>query len=209
VSAPRLLLIDNYDSFTYNLVQAFLILGADVRVHRNDQITIEQAFALEPTHLCISPGPGTPYDAGISMRMIEAFAGKVPVLGVCLGHQSLVEVFGGKVVRAGRLMHGKTSMVTHDGKSLFRGMSQPFQAGRYHSLIAKPESLPPTLEVTAKTPEGEIMGVRHTTLAVEGVQFHPESILTPEGPTLMGNFLKMQSGQREPETGDNGVARYA
>jgi anthranilate synthase/aminodeoxychorismate synthase-like glutamine amidotransferase len=193
------LLIDNYDSFTYNLVQAFLILGADVRVHRNDQITIEQAFALEPTHLCISPGPGTPYDAGISMKMIDAFAGKIPVFGVCLGHQSLVEVFGGKVVRAGRLMHGKTSMVTHDGKSLFRGMSQPFQAGRYHSLIAKPESMPPTLEVTAQTPEGEIMGVRHKTLAVEGVQFHPESILTPEGPTLMGNFLKMQSGQREPE----------
>ena len=199
MSAPRLLLIDNYDSFTYNLVQAFLILGADVRVHRNDQITIEQAFALEPTHLCISPGPGTPYDAGISMKMIEAFAGKIPVFGVCLGHQSLVEVFGGKVVRAGRLMHGKTSMVTHDGKSLFRGMSQPFQAGRYHSLIAKPDSLPPTLEVTAQTPEGEIMGVRHKTLAVEGVQFHPESILTPEGPTLMGNFLKMKSGQREPE----------
>ncbi len=199
MSAPRLLLIDNYDSFTYNLVQAFLILGADVRVHRNDQITIEEARALEPTHLCISPGPGTPYDAGISMQMIEAFAGKIPVFGVCLGHQSLVEVFGGKVVRAGRLMHGKTSMVTHDGKSLFRGMSQPFQAGRYHSLIAQPESLPAVLEVTAQTPEGEIMGVRHTTLAVEGVQFHPESILTPEGPTLMGNFLKMQSGQREPE----------
>jgi anthranilate synthase component 2/para-aminobenzoate synthetase component 2 len=203
------LLIDNYDSFTYNLVQAFLILGADVRVHRNDQITIEQAFALEPTHLCISPGPGTPYDAGISMKMIEAFAGKIPVLGVCLGHQSLVEVFGGKVVRAGRLMHGKTSMVTHDGKSLFRGMSQPFQAGRYHSLIARPDSLPPTLEVTAQTPEGEIMGVRHKTLAVEGVQFHPESILTPEGPTLMGNFLKMNSGQREPEAADHGVARHA
>ena len=199
MSAPRLLLIDNYDSFTYNLVQAFLILGADVRVHRNDQITIEQAFALEPTHLCISPGPGTPSDAGISMQMIAAFAGKIPVFGVCLGHQSLVEVFGGKVVRAGRLMHGKTSMVTHDGKSLFHGMSQPFQAGRYHSLIAQPESLPATLAVTAQTPEGEIMGVRHKTLAVEGVQFHPESILTPEGPTVMGNFLKMQSGEREPE----------
>jgi anthranilate synthase/aminodeoxychorismate synthase-like glutamine amidotransferase len=196
MSAPRLLLIDNYDSFTYNLVQAFLILGADVRVHRNDQITIEQACALEPTHLCISPGPGTPSDAGISMQMIAAFAGKIPVFGVCLGHQSLVEVFGGKVVRAGRLMHGKTSMVTHDGKSLFHGMSQPFQAGRYHSLIAQPESLPATLAVTAQTPEGEIMGVRHKTLAVEGVQFHPESILTPEGPTVMGNFLKMQSGER-------------
>jgi len=200
MSAPRLLLIDNYDSFTYNLVQAFLVLGADVRVHRNDQITIDEARALEPTHLCISPGPGTPYDAGISMKMIEAFAGRIPVFGVCLGHQSLVEVFGGKVVRAGRLMHGKTSMVTHDGKGVFRGMPQPFQAGRYHSLIAQPESLPATLEVTARTPEGEIMGVRHKTLAVEGVQFHPESILTPEGPVLMGNFLKMTSGQREPET---------
>jgi para-aminobenzoate synthetase component 2 len=199
VSAPRLLLIDNYDSFTYNLVQAFLVLGADVRVHRNDQITIDEARAIEPTHLCISPGPGTPYDAGISMKMIEAFAGKIPVFGVCLGHQSLVEVFGGKVVRAGRLMHGKTSMVTHDGKGVFRGMPQPFQAGRYHSLIAKPESLPATLEVTARTPEGEIMGVRHKTLAVEGVQFHPESILTPEGPVLMGNFLKMISGQRVSE----------
>ena len=198
-SAPRLLLIDNYDSFTYNLVQAFLILGADVRVHRNDQITIDQARAIEPTHLCISPGPGTPYDAGISMPMIEAFAGSIPVFGVCLGHQSLVEVFGGKVVRAGRLMHGKTSMVSHDGRSLFRGMPQPFQAGRYHSLIARPDSLPTTLEVTAQTPEGEIMGVRHKTLAVEGVQFHPESILTPEGPMLMGNFLKMHSGQREAE----------
>ncbi len=208
MNTPRLLLIDNYDSFTYNLVQAFLMLGADVRVHRNDQLTLEEAFAIEPTHLCISPGPGTPYDAGISMQMIEAFAGKVPVFGVCLGHQSLVEVFGGKVVRAGRLMHGKTSMVTHDGRTIFRGISQPFQAGRYHSLIARPDSLPDTLEVTAQTPEGEIMGVRHKTLTVEGVQFHPESILTPEGPVLMGNFLKLQSGQRTAET-DHGVARHA
>jgi anthranilate synthase/aminodeoxychorismate synthase-like glutamine amidotransferase len=205
----RLLLIDNYDSFTYNLVQAFLILGADVRVHRNDQITIEEARAIEPTHLCISPGPGTPYDAGISMQMIEAFAGHIPVFGVCLGHQSVVEVFGGKVVRAGRLMHGKTSMVTHDGGAIFRGMSQPFEAGRYHSLIARPDSLPATLEVTARTPEGEIMGVRHKTLAVEGVQFHPESILTPEGPVLMGNFLKMQSGRREAEAEGHGIAQNA
>jgi len=205
---PRLLLIDNYDSFTYNLVQAFLILGADVRVHRNDQITIAEAEAIAPTHLCISPGPGTPYDAGISMQMIAAFAGKLPVFGVCLGHQSLVEVFGGKVVRAGRLMHGKTSMVTHDGKTIFHGLSQPFEAGRYHSLIAQPESLPDTLEVTARTAEGEIMGVRHKTLCVEGVQFHPESILTPEGPILMGNFLKLQSGLREAER-DHGVARHA
>jgi anthranilate synthase/aminodeoxychorismate synthase-like glutamine amidotransferase len=196
MSTPRLLLIDNYDSFTYNLVQAFMVLGAEVLVHRNDQITIEQARELAPTHLCISPGPGTPYDAGVSMKMIEAFAGKLPVFGVCLGHQSLVEVFGGKVVRAGRLMHGKTSMVTHDTQTLYSGLSQPFAAGRYHSLIAQPETLPADLEVTARTPEGEIMGVRHKTLMVEGVQFHPESVLTPEGPTLMGNFLKQSEAKR-------------
>jgi len=207
---PRLLLVDNYDSFTYNLVQAFLVLDAEVLVHRNDQISIEQARALEPTHLCISPGPGTPYDAGISMQMIEAFAGRVPILGVCLGHQSLVEVFGGKVVRAGRLMHGKTSPVTHDGKTVYQGMSQPFQAGRYHSLIARPDSLPDVLEVTARTPEGEIMGVRHKTLSIEGVQFHPESVLTPEGPTLMGNFLKTSTAVRSPESKTDGsVARHA
>jgi para-aminobenzoate synthetase component 2 len=187
---PRLLLIDNYDSFTYNLVQAFLVLGADVRVHRNDEITVEQARALEPTHLCISPGPGTPYDAGVSMDMIRAFAGRVPVLGVCLGHQSIVEVFGGKVVRADRQMHGKTSPVHHDGRGLFAGLSQPCEVGRYHSLIAQPQSMPEVLEVTARTAEGEIMGVRHLRLAVEGVQFHPESVLTLEGPRLMRNFLE-------------------
>jgi anthranilate synthase/aminodeoxychorismate synthase-like glutamine amidotransferase len=187
---PRLLLIDNYDSFTYNLVQAFLVLGADVQVYRNDAITVAEAIALEPTHLCISPGPGTPYDAGVSMDMIRAFAGRVPVFGVCLGHQSIVEVFGGKVVRAGRLMHGKTSPVNHDGKGLFAGLSQPCEVGRYHSLIAQPDTMPGVLEVTATTPEGEIMGVRHRTLAVEGVQFHPESVLTPEGPRLMQNFLE-------------------
>jgi anthranilate synthase component 2/para-aminobenzoate synthetase component 2 len=186
---PRLLLIDNYDSFTYNLVQAFLVLGADVRVYRNDAISIEEARALEPTHLAISPGPGTPDDAGISMRMIEAFAGQIPILGVCLGHQSLVAVFGGRIVRAGRLMHGKTSPVQHDGRTIYAGLTQPFEAGRYHSLIAQPDALPSQLEVTARTPEGEIMGVRHRTLAIEGVQFHPESILTPEGPRLMENFL--------------------
>lgn len=194
--AVRLLLIDNYDSFTYNLVQAFMVLGAEVLVHRNDAITIDQAQSLQPTHLCISPGPGTPYDAGVSMRMIEAFAGDIPVFGVCLGHQSLVEVFGGKVVRAGRLMHGKTSLVHHDGLSILRNMPAPFAAGRYHSLIAQPESLPATLEVTARTDEGEIMGVRHKTFAVEGVQFHPESVLTPEGPVLMANFLQQRSGKR-------------
>ena len=194
---PRLLLIDNYDSFTYNLVQAFLVLGAEVLVHRNDEITVEQALALAPSHLCISPGPGTPRDAGVSMRMIEAFAGRVPVFGVCLGHQSLVEVFGGQVVRAGRLMHGKTSLVHHDGRGVFTGLPNPFEAGRYHSLIARREAIPAALEVTAWTAEGEIMGVRHRELAVEGVQFHPESILTPDGPTLMGNFLGTRAPRRE------------
>src|SRR5690349_20888327 len=190
VSNIRLLLIDNYDSFTYNLVQAFLVLGADVRVHRNDAITVEEALAVEPTHLCISPGPGTPADAGVSMDMIRAFAGRVPVFGVCLGHQSIVEVFGGKVVRAGRLMHGKTSLVSHAGRGLFAGLPQPCEVGRYHSLIAQPDALPPELEVTARTAEGEIMGVRHRTLDVEGVQFHPESVLTPDGPRLLQNFLE-------------------
>ena len=186
---PRLLLIDNYDSFTYNLVQAFLMLGAEVDVHRNDVISVEEALALEPTHLVISPGPGAPRDAGVSMRMIEAFAGRTPILGVCLGHQSLVEVFGGRVVRAGRLMHGKTSPVAHDAKGVFAGMPQDFQAGRYHSLIADPASMPPVLEVSARTAQGEIMGVRHRSLPIEGVQFHPESVLTPDGPALMRNFL--------------------
>ncbi len=192
---PRLLLIDNYDSFTYNLVQAFLVLGAEVLVHRNDELGVEAARALEPTHLCISPGPGTPRDAGVSMKMIEAFAGRIPVFGVCLGHQSLVEVFGGRVVRAPRLMHGKTSLVHHDGKGVFTGMPNPFEAGRYHSLIAEEGSIPAVLEVTARTAEGEIMSVRHRELAVEGVQFHPESILTPDGPRLMGNFLALVDGE--------------
>jgi anthranilate synthase/aminodeoxychorismate synthase-like glutamine amidotransferase len=192
----RLLLIDNYDSFTYNLVQAFLVLGAEVIVHRNDEIGVDEARRLEPTHLCISPGPGTPQDAGISMDMIRAFAGRVPVLGVCLGHQSIVEVFGGKVVRAGRLMHGKTSAITHDGLEVYAGLPQPLSVGRYHSLIAQPDSMPAELVVTAQTPEGEIMGARHRGFAVEGVQFHPESVLTPEGPKLMQNFLRQQGGRR-------------
>ncbi len=192
----RLLLVDNYDSFTYNLVQAFLVLGAEVEVHRNDEITVEQALARAPTHVCISPGPGTPYDAGVSMDMIRAFAGKVPVLGVCLGHQSITEVFGGKVVRNSRLMHGKTSPVNHDGAGVFAGLPQPMQVGRYHSLVAKADTLPAGLQVTATTAEGEIMGLRHQELMVEGVQFHPESVLTPEGPQLLGNFLAMQGGVR-------------
>jgi len=196
MSTPRLLLIDNYDSFTYNLVQAFMILGAEVLVHRNDALTVEAARAFAPTHLCISPGPGTPREAGVSMRMIEAFAGRVPVLGVCLGHQSMVEVWGGEVVRAGRLMHGKVSLVEHEGAGVFSGLPRPFAAGRYHSLIARPESMPDVLEVTARTREGEIMGARHRELVVEGVQFHPESILTPDGPALLGNFLALRDGLR-------------
>jgi anthranilate synthase/aminodeoxychorismate synthase-like glutamine amidotransferase len=193
---PHLLLIDNYDSFTYNLVQAFLVLGAEVSVYRNDALATDAALALAPSHLCVSPGPGTPYDAGVSMDMIRAFAGRVPVLGVCLGHQAIVEVFGGRVVRAGRLMHGKTSLVRHDARTLFAGLPQPCEVGRYHSLIAAPHSLPAELEVSARTDEGEIMGVRHRTLTVEGVQFHPESILTPEGPRLLGNFLAQAAGER-------------
>jgi len=196
--SARLLLIDNYDSFTYNLVQAFLVLGAEVDVRRNDEIGVEQALALAPTHLCISPGPGTPYDAGVSMDMIRAFAGRVPVLGVCLGHQSIVEVFGGKVVRAPRLMHGKTSRIAHDGRTLFEGLPQQCEVGRYHSLIAAPEHMPQVLEVSARTGQDEIMGARHRTLVVEGVQFHPESILSPDGPRLLGNFLQLTSGVRQP-----------
>ncbi len=187
----RMLLIDNYDSFTYNLVQAFAAHGADVMVYRNDRITVAEGLALKPTHLVISPGPGRPDDAGVSLDMIAAFAGVAPVLGVCLGHQSIVQQQGGEIVRAERLMHGKTSSIKHDGKSLFKGISQPFVVGRYHSLCAKNDSLPESLEITATTDDGVIMGVRHKTLQIEGVQFHPESVLTPEGETLMTNFMRM------------------
>ena len=187
----RLLLIDNYDSFTYNLVQAFMVLGADVQVFRNDKITVDEALALDPTHLCISPGPGRPDDAGVSLDMIGAFEHRVPVLGVCLGHQCLVQHCGGEIVSADRLMHGKTSMVSHDAKTIYTGLSEPFQAGRYHSLTAESDSLPDTLEVTAQTERGEIMGVRHRERPLEGVQFHPESVLTPEGDRLMQNFLQL------------------
>jgi len=189
----RMLLIDNYDSFTYNLVQAFAAHGADVMVYRNDMITVEEARALEPTHLVISPGPGRPEDAGVSLQMITAFAGKIPVLGVCLGHQCIVQQQGGEIVRAERLMHGKTSEIKHDGKMVFEGISQPFEVGRYHSLCAEIESLPDKLEVTAETNSGVIMGVRHKSLQIEGVQFHPESVLTPEGDTLMTNFMRMNA----------------
>ncbi|MDH4054927.1 MAG: aminodeoxychorismate/anthranilate synthase component II [Gammaproteobacteria bacterium] len=189
----RMLLIDNYDSFTYNLVQAFAAHGAEVLVYRNDRITVGEGLALLPTHLVISPGPGRPDDAGVSLDMIAAFAGVAPVLGVCLGHQSIVQQQGGEIVRAERLMHGKTSTIRHDGKTLFEGISQPFVVGRYHSLCARTDSLPDTLEITAETDDGVIMGVRHKTLQVEGVQFHPESVLTPEGETLLTNFMRMES----------------
>jgi anthranilate synthase/aminodeoxychorismate synthase-like glutamine amidotransferase len=194
--SARLLLIDNYDSFTYNLVQAFLVLGADVRVYRNDAITVEEARALSPTHLCISPGPGTPQRAGVSMAMVRAFAGLVPVFGVCLGHQSIVEEFGGKVLRAGRLMHGKTSLIDHDERGVFEDVAAGCEVGRYHSLIAEPDSMPAELEISARTAEGEIMGVRHRQLMVEGVQFHPESVLTPDGPAMLRNFLRFSGGER-------------
>ncbi len=187
----RILLIDNYDSFTYNLVQAFAAQGAEVLVYRNDTIDAESARALEPTHLVISPGPGRPEEAGVSLAMIEIFAEKVPMLGVCLGHQCLVSHYGGDIVRAERLMHGKTSMVKHDNKTVFEGLSEPFEAGRYHSLCANHDSLPECLELTAQTDRGEIMGVRHKDLPLEGVQFHPESVLTPEGDKLMKNFMRM------------------
>jgi anthranilate synthase/aminodeoxychorismate synthase-like glutamine amidotransferase len=190
VSKAKILLIDNYDSFTYNLVQAFAAKGAEVLTIRNDAVTVDEARALNPSHLVISPGPGRPDGAGVSLDMIGAFAGVIPVLGVCLGHQCLVQYYGGQIVRAGRLMHGKTSMVTHDDGLLFAGMSQPFEAGRYHSLCAEDSSLPDVLVVTAKTDRGEIMGVRHRTLQLEGVQFHPESVLTPEGDILMTNFIR-------------------
>lgn len=186
---PRLLLIDNYDSFTYNLVQAFLELGAEVLVHRNDCIDIAAAERLAPSHLVISPGPGRPEDAGVSIDMLRAFAGRVPILGVCLGHQCIVEMLGGRVIRARRLMHGKTSPVHHDGQGVYSGLPDPFEAGRYHSLMAEEQSLPQELFVSAWTAEGEIMGVRHRSLPLEGVQFHPESVLTPLGKQLMANFL--------------------
>jgi anthranilate synthase/aminodeoxychorismate synthase-like glutamine amidotransferase len=173
-----------------------MVLGADVLVYRNDAISIDEARALAPTHLCISPGPGTPQRAGVSMEMVRAFAGQIPVFGVCLGHQSIVEVFGGKVLRAGRLMHGKTSLIDHDERGVFVDIPAGCEVGRYHSLIAEPDSMPAELEISARTAEGEIMGVRHRQLMVEGVQFHPESVLTPDGPAMMRNFLRFSGGKR-------------
>ena len=185
----RVLMIDNYDSFTYNLVQYLRILGAEVMVHRNDALAVADALALEPTHVVVSPGPGTPRDAGISIDIIRAFAGRAPVLGVCLGHQALVEAWGGRVKSAMSLMHGKTSEVFHDGRGVFAGLPQPFEAGRYHSLAVGEDELPVELEVSAHTGDGEVMGVRHRQLPVEGVQFHPESVLTPHGLKLLETFL--------------------
>ena len=192
--SAKVLLIDNYDSFTYNLVQAFLVLGAEVDVHRNDAIELDAARALEPSHLVVSPGPGRPDDAGSSLEMIAAFAGHIPVLGVCLGHQCIVQHFGGRIVSAATLMHGKTSWVQHDGQGLFHDLPNPFEAGRYHSLAADQGQVPDELEVTARTKDGEIMAVKHRSLAVAGVQFHPESVLTPNGPRLLDNFLKLREG---------------
>ncbi|MCF8192128.1 MAG: aminodeoxychorismate/anthranilate synthase component II [Burkholderiales bacterium] len=184
-----LLMIDNYDSFTYNLVQYFGELGQDVRVHRNDEITVDEVAAMKPDHIVISPGPCTPNEAGISVATIQRFAGQIPILGVCLGHQSIGQAFGGHIIRAKQLMHGKTSLVHHNDTSVFRGLPNPFTATRYHSLVIERESIPDCLEITAWTDDGEIMGVRHKTLAVEGVQFHPESILTEHGHAMLGNFV--------------------
>ena len=186
-----LLMIDNYDSFTYNLVQYFGELGEDVQVYRNDKITLEEIEALHPQRLVISPGPCTPKEAGVSVEVIRRFAGRLPLLGVCLGHQSLAAAFGGEVIRSERLMHGKTSMIHHDGKTVFQDLPNPFEATRYHSLIVNRVTLPECFEISAETAEGEIMGMRHRTLGVEGVQFHPESILTTSGKDLLRNFLKL------------------
>lgn len=187
-----LLVIDNYDSFTYNLVQYLGELGAEMAVYRNDEITVEEIENdLKPEKVLISPGPGTPDSAGISLSVVKAFAGKVPILGVCLGHQAIGQIFGGKVVRAPVPVHGKPVEVDHDGKTIFRGLGQPFSAGRYHSLIIDRESLPDCLEVSATSPDGLVMGLRHKQHKIEGVQFHPESILTAEGKKLLQNFLKL------------------
>ena len=185
-----LLMIDNYDSFTYNLVQYFGELGEEVVVFRNDEITLEEVARLKPAHIVISPGPCTPNDAGVSVPMIERYSGQIPILGVCLGHQSIGQAFGGKIVHAKQLMHGKTSLIFHHNAGVFRGLPNPFTATRYHSLVIERDSLPDCLEITAWTEDGEIMGVRHKTLAIEGVQFHPESILTEHGHKLLENFLE-------------------
>src|SRR5213082_1864949 len=189
----KLLIIDNYDSFTYNLVQYFAMLGCDVEVKRNDEITVAEAEALAPERICISPGPGRPQNAGISNEIIRVLGPNFPILGVCLGHQCIGEVFGGEIVSAPRLMHGKTSAISHHGAGIFESVSQPFEATRYHSLVVKRDSLPDSLVITAKSDDGEIMGLQHREFPIHGVQFHPESILTGEGRTLLANFLKLSS----------------
>ncbi|MDC0207268.1 aminodeoxychorismate/anthranilate synthase component II [Nitrospinae bacterium] len=185
-----ILMIDNYDSFTYNLVQYMGELGADIHVERNDCISISEIESLKPKKIVISPGPCTPAKAGISVEVIKKFAGKVPVLGVCLGHQSVGAAFGGEIIKAGKLMHGKTSKVRHDGKTLFKNLPNPFTATRYHSLVLNRKTLPDCFEITAESEDNEIMGIRHKDLSVEGVQFHPESILTPNGKDLLMNFIE-------------------
>ncbi len=187
-----LLMIDNYDSFTYNLVQYLGELGEDIRVFRNDKISIKEIENIAPDRIVISPGPCTPKEAGISVSVIEHFAGKLPILGVCLGHQSIGAAFGGEIIRAPRLMHGKTSLIFHDNKTIFTGLPNPFEATRYHSLLIRKESIPDCLEITAWTDSGEIMGARHKEFVIEGVQFHPESILTVAGKELLRNFLKLR-----------------
>ena len=186
-----ILMVDNYDSFTYNLVQYLGELGADVVVHRNDKITLKEIEDMSPERIVISPGPCTPEKAGISIEVAKHFAGKVPLLGVCLGHQSIAHAFGGRIIKAGKLMHGKTSMVKHDGKKLFLGLPNPFEATRYHSLVLDRETVPDGFDITAESDDGEIMGLRHRKMFIEGVQFHPESILTTSGKDLLKNFLTM------------------
>jgi anthranilate synthase/aminodeoxychorismate synthase-like glutamine amidotransferase len=196
-------MIDNYDSFTYNLVQYLGELGADIQVYRNDKIALEEIDQLKPEKIVISPGPCTPDKAGISVALVKKFAGKIPMLGVCLGHQSVGAAFGGEIIKAGRIMHGKTSQISHDGKNLFAGLPNPFEATRYHSLVLKRETLPDCFEITAESEDGEIMGIRHKELFIEGVQFHPESILTVKGKDLLKNFLemKMQTPKDREDTG--------
>jgi len=193
-----LLMIDNYDSFTYNLVQYFGELGEDVRVFRNDQITLEQIDALDPDHICVSPGPCSPAEAGISIDVIKRYAGKKPILGVCLGHQAIGAAFGGKIVRAKEIMHGKVSQITHTNSDVFKDIPSPFTVIRYHSLAIERATIPDCLQITAHTPDGEIMGVRHKTMPIYGVQFHPESILTEHGHAMLKNFLEMDEITRVP-----------
>lgn len=191
-----ILVIDNYDSFTYNLVQHLGELGQTIAVHRNDEIDVDGIAELKPDHILISPGPKTPNEAGVSLSLLQRFKGEIPIFGVCLGHQAIGQAFGGQVIRAGQLMHGKTSEITHDGKTIFEGLPSPFTATRYHSLVVERNTLPDCLEISAQTDDGEIMGLRHKEYVVEGVQFHPESIMTEYGLRLLSNFLKHKSGIR-------------